>query len=47
MIGDIIMVTLMGTILMALWAFMFFVLDELVLKGYFKSRLQKRFKVEE
>jgi hypothetical protein len=47
MIGDIIMVTLMGTILMALWVFMFFVFDELVLKGYFKSRLQKRFKVEE
>jgi hypothetical protein len=47
MVGDIIMVTLMGTILMALWVFMFFVFDELVLNGYFKSKLQKRLKVEE
>jgi hypothetical protein len=47
MVGDILLVTLMGTILMALWVFMFFVFDDLVLKGYFKSKLQKRFKVEE
>ena len=47
MVGDIIMVTFMGTILMSVWAFMFIVFDELVLKGYFKSKLQKRFKVEE
>jgi len=47
MVGDIILVTLMGTILMAMWVFMFFVFDELVLNGYFKSKLQKRFKVEE
>lgn len=47
MIGDIIMVTFMGTILMAAWMFMFFVFDDMVLKGYFKSKLQKRFKVEE
>jgi hypothetical protein len=47
MVGDILLVTLMGTILMALWVFMFFVFDELVLNGYFKSKLQKRLKVEE
>jgi hypothetical protein len=27
--------------------FMFFVFDEVILKGYFKKKLQKRFKVEE
>jgi len=47
MIGDILLVTLMLTILMAAWMFMFFVFDDMVLKGYFKSKLQKRFKVEE
>jgi hypothetical protein len=47
MIGDILLVTLMLTILMAAWVFMFFVFDDMVLKGYFKSKLQKRFKVEE
>jgi hypothetical protein len=35
------------TMLVAAWIFMFFVFDELILKGYFKKKLQNRFKVEE
>jgi hypothetical protein len=35
------------TIVIAAWVFMFFVFDELILKGYFKKKLQRRFKVEE
>lgn len=31
----------------AFWIFMFFVFDEIILKGYFKRKLQKRFKVDE
>lgn len=37
----------MATILVAAWLFMFFVFDEMILKGYFKKKLQNRFKVEE
>ncbi len=36
-----------GTIIVAAWLFMFFVFDEMILKGYFKKKLQNRFKVEE
>lgn len=35
------------TFIMSFWIFMFFVFDEIILKGYFKKKLQKRFKVEE
>jgi hypothetical protein len=35
------------TFMMAFWVFMFFVFDDMILKGYFKNKLQKRFKVEE
>jgi hypothetical protein len=35
------------TMLVAAWIFMFFVFDDVILKGYFKKKLQKRFKVEE
>jgi hypothetical protein len=35
------------TVMLAFWVFMFFVFDEMILKGYFKKKLQKRFKVEE
>ncbi len=35
------------TIMIAFWVFIFFVFDEMILKGYFKKKLQKRFKVEE
>jgi hypothetical protein len=35
------------TMLVAAWIFMFFVFDELILKGYFKKKLQNRLKVEE
>ena len=37
----------MATILVAAWVFMFFVFDDLILKGYFQRKLQNRFKVEE
>jgi hypothetical protein len=33
--------------ILAIWIFFFFVFDELILKGYFKLKLQKRFKVDE
>jgi len=45
--GDIFMVALMATSMVALWLFIFFVFDDAILNGYFKSKLQKRFKVEE
>jgi hypothetical protein len=32
--------------LTVLWIVAFFVLDDFVLNGYFKKKLQKRFKVE-
>ena len=35
------------TIIIAAWVFFFFVFDEIILNGYFKKKLQKRFKVEE
>lgn len=35
------------TFILAFWVFMFFVFDEMILKGYFKKKLQNRFKVEE
>lgn len=35
------------TLIVALWGFLFFIFDEVILKGYFKKKLQKRFKVEE
>lgn len=36
-----------ATIIIAVWVFFFFVFDEMILKGYFKRKLQNRFKVEE
>lgn len=42
-ISDLLMLSMM----VLLWGFMFFIFDELILKGYFKRKLQKRFKVEE
>ncbi len=38
---------LMLSVMVILWGIMFFVFDEMILKGYFKRKLQKRFKVEE
>lgn len=35
------------TFILAFWVFMFFAFDEMILKGYFKKKLQNRFKVEE
>lgn len=35
------------TFMIAFWVFMFFVFDEIILNGYFKKKLQNRFKVEE
>ena len=42
-ISDLLMLSMM----VILWGIMFFVFDEIILKGYFKRKLQKRFKVEE
>ena len=36
-----------GTFMLAFWGFIFFVFDELILKGYFKKKLQRRFNVYE
>jgi hypothetical protein len=36
-----------ATIMLAAWVFFFFVFDEVILKGHFKRKLQKRFKVDE
>lgn len=38
---------MMVSFVVALWVFMFFVFDEMILKGYFQRKLQNRFKVEE
>jgi hypothetical protein len=37
----------MVTFIFGIWTFGFFMFDELILKGYFKKKLQNRFKVEE
>ena len=37
----------MATILVAAWVFMFLVIDDFIIKGYFQRKLQNRFKVEE
>ena len=36
----------MVSMIIALWVFAFFAFDELILKGYFKLKLQKRFNVD-
>ena len=36
-----------ATIIIAAWVFFFFVFDNMILKDYFKKKLQARFKVEE
>lgn len=36
-----------GTFMVAFWVFVFFVFDEMILKGYFKKKLQRRFNVDE
>jgi hypothetical protein len=41
------MALLSFTVIGAAWLFMFFVFDDMILKGYFKNKLQKRFKVED
>jgi len=46
-LNDIMIVLMIFTIIGAAWVFMFFVFDDMILKGYFKNKLQKRFKVEE
>lgn len=38
---------MMASVVVALWVFMFFVFDAMILNDYFKRKLQKRFKVEE
>jgi hypothetical protein len=43
----IIVELIMASIVVALWVFMFFVFDSMILNDYFKRKLQKRFKVEE
>ena len=45
--SNIMMALLSFTVIGAAWLFMFFVFDDVILKGYFKNKLQKRFKVEE
>lgn len=35
------------SMLVIMWGVAFFVFDDMILKGYFKSKLQKRFKDEE
>jgi len=47
LLSDIMMSLLSFTIIGAAWIFMFFVFDDMILEGYFKKKLQKRFKVEE
>jgi hypothetical protein len=46
-LSNIMMTLLSFTVIGAAWLFMFFVFDDMILKGYFKNKLQKRFKVEE
>lgn len=36
-----------ATFIVSFWVFVFFVFDELILKGYFKKKLQRRFNVDE
>jgi hypothetical protein len=46
-LSNIMMALLSFTVIGAAWLFMFFVFDDMILNGYFKNKLQKRFKVEE
>jgi hypothetical protein len=43
----IVLEIMMASFIVALWVFFFFVFDDIILNGYFKKKLQKRFKVEE
>lgn len=38
---------MMGLLTIALVGFMFFMFDEVILKGYFATKLRKRFNVDE
>lgn len=38
---------LFSSLIVILWGFIFFMFDEVVLKGYFATKLRKRFNVEE
>ena len=42
-ISDLLLLSMMAI----MWGIAFFVFDDMILKGYFKRKLQKRFKVEE
>lgn len=47
MISEIMLGLLAFTFLMIIWVFSFFIFDAEILNGYFKKKLQNRFKVEE
>lgn len=38
---------IMGVLLLLILVFSFFVFDQVILLGYFKKKLQKRFKIDE
>jgi len=44
---DIVMASLGVTLLVSMWLMMFMFVDNEVLNGYFKKKLQKRFNVED
>jgi hypothetical protein len=47
MISEIMLGLLAFSFLLFLWVFVFFIFDAEILNGYFKRKLQQRFKVEE
>ena len=47
MISEIVLGLLCFTFIVVIWVFSFFIFDAEILNGYFKKKLQNRFKVEE
>lgn len=47
MISEIILGLLCVTFIVMVWVFSFFIFDAEILNGYFKKKLQNKFKVEE
>ena len=45
-VAELYLATMGFSALLIVWVIAFFVLDDFVLNGYFKKKLQKRFKAE-
>lgn len=46
-VSEILLGLLVFTLMVFIWVFLFFIFDAEILNGYFKKKLQNKFKVEE